>query len=101
MELPDIVMLVLLLQLHMEVMISNTQTTQITCPAKIVVSNDANQCGAKVTFAASASDNCGTPNITYTPASGSFFATGTTSVTATADDGHGNTATCNFTVTVN
>ena len=35
------------------------------------------------------------------PASGSVFYTGTTTVTATATDPSGNTATCSFTVTVN
>ncbi len=35
------------------------------------------------------------------PASGSFFPVGTTTVTSTATDGAGNTATCSFTVRVN
>jgi len=34
------------------------------------------------------------------PASGAVFPIGTTTVTHVADDGHGNTATCTFTVTV-
>jgi len=83
------------------VTVNDTQPPVISCPANIVVSNDANQCGANVSFAASASDNCGTANITYSPTSGSLFVTGTTIVTATADDSHGNTASCTFTVTVN
>ncbi|HRI28793.1 MAG TPA: HYR domain-containing protein, partial [Chitinophagales bacterium] len=46
------------------------------------------------------SDNCSF-GISANPASGSVFAVGTTTVTATATDASGNTATCNFTVTVN
>ncbi|MFN3968232.1 HYR domain-containing protein [Flavobacterium sp.] len=83
------------------VTVNDTEAPTIACPANITVNNTANQCGANVSFTATASDNCGTANITYTPASGSFFAVGTTTVTATADDGHGNTTSCNFTVTVN
>jgi len=50
---------------------------------------------------ATATDNC--PGVTYTcsPASGSTFAKGTNSVTCTATDASGNTATCSFSVTVN
>lgn len=83
------------------VTVNDTQPPIISCPANIVVSNTVGQCGANVTFVATATDNCGTANITYSPASGSFFTVGTTTVTATADDGHGNTTSCNFTVTVN
>lgn len=83
------------------VTVNDTEAPSINCPGNITVNNTTNQCGANVSFAATASDNCGTANITYSPASGSFFAVGTTSVTATADDGHGNTTSCTFTVTVN
>ncbi|MFN7013760.1 MAG: HYR domain-containing protein, partial [Bacteroidia bacterium] len=83
------------------VTVNDTQAPSISCPANIVVNNTTGQCGANVTFAATASDNCGTANISYSPASGTFFNVGTTTVTATADDGHGNTTTCTFTVTVN
>ena len=80
--------------------VSDTQALEITCPANILVSNDANQCSAVVTFAATATGNCGTATITYSHASGSTFSLGTTTVTATADDGNGNTASCTFDVTV-
>ncbi|NNT71702.1 HYR domain-containing protein [Flavobacterium sp. IMCC34852] len=83
------------------VTVNDTEAPTIACPANITVNNTANQCGANVSFTATASDNCGTATITYSPASGSFFAVGTTTVTATADDGHGNTTSCTFTVTVN
>jgi formylglycine-generating enzyme required for sulfatase activity len=57
--------------------------------------------GAAVTLSgASATDNLGTPLVTYSPASGSTFPVGTTTVTATATDSVGNKATRTFTVTV-
>jgi len=50
---------------------------------------------------ATATDNCpGTLNITYSPASGSVFSVGTTTVTASTTDAHGNSASATFTVTV-
>ena len=71
----------------------------ISCPLNISVNNTTGQCGANVTFAAT--DNVGNPasTITYSPASGSFFPVGTTTVTATATNAIGNSV-CTFTVTV-
>jgi formylglycine-generating enzyme required for sulfatase activity len=57
--------------------------------------------GASVTFGgASATDSVGTATVTYSPASGSTFPLGTTTVTVTATDSVGNTSTGTFTVTV-
>ena len=69
----------------------------IICPADITQSNDAGQCGAVVTYSAPTGDgsNCGT--ISCSPASGSFFAIGTTAVTCDSTAG----PTCSFNVTVN
>jgi len=67
----------------------------ITCPEDIVVSNDEGECGAIVTFAAQSDFD-----ITYEPAQGSFFPIGTTTVTATATNSLGESASCDFTVTV-
>jgi hypothetical protein len=66
-------------------------TREATCPT-----------GAIATYATpTAMDNCGvTVTRTTGSASGSVFPIGTTTVTHVADDGHGNTATCIFTVTV-
>jgi hypothetical protein len=72
----------------------------ITCPANIAVGNDSGACGAVVFFAATATDNCDTASVSYSQAPGSFFPVGTTTVTATASDGCGNTSSCSFTVTV-
>ena len=66
----------------------------LTCPANITMSNDPNQCGAVVNYPPpTATGSCGT--VTCSPASGSFFPRGTTTVTCTATG-----ATCTFTVTV-
>lgn len=81
--------------------VNDTQPPSITCPANITVSNDQNQCGAVVTYSPpSTSDNCPGVQLQCSPASGSFFPIGTTTVTCTSTDSSGNTATCSFTVTV-
>jgi len=68
----------------------------LTCPADITQGNDPGQCGAVVTYSPpSTSGFCGT--VTCTPASGSFFPVGTTSVTCTSTT----EASCSFNVTVN
>ncbi len=73
----------------------------IICPENIQVNNASSQCGADVTFNATATDNCsGTASMTYSTVSGSFFNIGTTSVTVTATDICGNTSNCRFDVTV-
>jgi hypothetical protein len=69
------------------VTIQDTQPPSITCPANIIKSNDPNQCGAVVTYPApTITDNCpGTFTATCTPASGSFFPVGTTTVTCSVN----------------
>ncbi len=49
---------------------------------------------------ATASDNCGTPSLTQSPAPGSAVSPGTVSVTITATDGSLNTGSCSFNVNV-
>ncbi|MBL0232450.1 MAG: HYR domain-containing protein [Chitinophagaceae bacterium] len=67
----------------------------ITCPANITTNSAAGVCGANVTFPAAVTTGpCGA--VTYSPANGSFFPVGTTTVTATTAAG----ASCSFTVTV-
>jgi hypothetical protein len=80
--------------------IDNTKPV-ITCPSNITVNNTTGQCGANVSFAATATDNCSTPVITYSKNPGTFFAVGTTLVTATATDACNNSIQCSFNVTVN
>jgi hypothetical protein len=71
------------------------QSCSLTCPANVTQSNDANQCGAVVSYPApTTTGSCGT--ITCSPASASFFPVGTTTVTCMAAGGQS----CSFTVTV-
>jgi hypothetical protein len=74
----------------------------ISCPADITVYLPMNSTATSVpvSFAATGSDNCASPTISYSQAPGSSFSVGTTAVTATATDGGGNTASCTFNVTV-
>jgi len=72
--------------------------TSITCPANLTVSNTLNQCGAVVTYPApTTSGTCAAP--TCSPASGSFFPVGTTTVTCTTTGPP--VQTCPFTIRVN
>ena len=57
--------------------------------------------GVTVTYATpAATDNAGPPTVTCSPASGGVFAVGATTVTCTATDAAGNSASASFTVTV-
>jgi len=77
----------------------------LTCPANITVTSDTTGpnpadpsetvSGAVVTFATESGGTCG--SVTSSPASGSFFPVGTTTVTSTSSEGGGD---CSFTVTV-
>ncbi|MBI3414065.1 MAG: HYR domain-containing protein, partial [Verrucomicrobia bacterium] len=76
------------------------------CPANISQANDANQCNASVSFAATPSGGCGSLTATYavggTPiTSPHTFPVGTTTVDVTVTDPAGDSAICSFTVTVN
>lgn len=83
-----------------DVTVNDTQDPSITCPDDITVNNDPDYCGAVVTYSTTASDNCPGVTIAFNPPSGSFFPVGTSSVTATATDAHGNDTQCSFDVTV-
>ena len=68
----------------------------LACPADISIGCDVDLL-APVTFSATASDNCDpSPTVTCSPASGSGFPVGTTTVTCTAQDATGNSASCRF-----
>ncbi|MDF2157820.1 HYR domain-containing protein [Algoriphagus sp. CAU 1675] len=70
-------------------------------PANISVNNDAGVCGAVVSWIEpNAADNCGIESFTADYTSGDEFPVGTTTVTYTAIDIHGNSETASFTVTV-
>ena len=67
----------------------------------IAASNDAGDCGAVITWTEpSAIDNCDVQSLTSSHNSGDFFEVGTTTVTYTAQDIHGNEISGSFDVTV-
>jgi HYR domain len=86
------------------VTVNDTQPPTITCPAP-VTAVAAQTCplstSTSVTFPAPTfSDNCPGATVACVPPSGSPFPAGTTTVTCTATDTSGNTASCSFTVSV-
>lgn len=83
------------------VTVNDTQNPTITCPANIVTATAANQCSAVVNFTPTVSDNCPGATFVATPASGSTFPKGVTTVNVVATDAAGRTSNCSFTVTVN
>jgi hypothetical protein len=84
------------------VTVNDADAPIITPPANITVQNDDGMSGAAVTYPpATVSDNSGeTITPTYSHASGTVFPLGTTTVTITAEDSGGNSASASFTVTV-
>src|SRR5207244_120454 len=70
-------------------------------PAEVTVTAPAGSSTAPVDFSVSASDNVAVRSIVCDPRSGTPFAYGLTTVTCTATDTSGNTATGTFKVTVN
>jgi hypothetical protein len=83
------------------VTVNDTQPPVITCPANVtaVTPTITDPC-AVVNFTTTASDNCPGVVVVCNPPSGSCFPVGVTTVTCTATDASGNTATCSFTVSV-
>lgn len=82
------------------VTVTDTQKPTITCPANIAAQTAPNATTAPVTFTPTATDNCPGVTVGSSPASGSTFNLGTTTVNSTATDALGNTAQCSFTVTL-
>ncbi|MAW77717.1 MAG: hypothetical protein CMJ95_10100 [Planctomycetes bacterium] len=73
----------------------------IGTPADMDQQNDESHCGAIVTWTEPTTiDNCGIQSTETTHSSGGFFAVGTTEVTLTTTDIHGNLATESFTITI-
>jgi len=87
------------------VTVTDAQLPSITCPANIVRNTDANLCTAVVNYTTPTySDNCAGGGAAIVPPSlpsGSAFSKGVTMVSWKATDAAGNTAICQFTVTVN
>lgn len=86
------------------VTVQDTSAPNITCPADVLVNLPPNSTATSMVVnypAVTATDGCSSSvTVNSTPASGSVFPVGTTTVNATADDGAGHTAQCSFTVTV-
>lgn len=91
--------------------IIDTTTPMITCPADVTVNSNGAPSVVVNNIGATATDNCGTPSISYViagapptigsgDASGSSFLVGTTMVTYTAIDEGGNSVSCSFNITV-
>ncbi len=84
------------------VTVNDTQAPSLTCPMNIITNTAPGQCSAVVTYTTpTASDNCPGATVSCSPASGSTFQKGVTSVTCTATDASNNTSSCSFSVTVN
>lgn len=77
-----------------------TAPTIISCPPPVTANTDLNLCSATVSFGAGQASGIPAPVFSFSPASGSTFATGATNVTATASNTCG-TANCSFIVTIN
>jgi hypothetical protein len=85
------------------VAVNDNQLPVVTCPSDMLVGTPITPslCGAVVNFTATATDNCPNPTVSCTPASGSVFLVGMTTVTCRATDASTNTsASCTFEVTV-
>jgi HYR domain len=82
------------------VTVVDTVRPAIACPAPITQYLASGNCTAMVSYTATATDNCAVSGIAYSPAPESALNHGMTTVTATATDASGRTATCSFTVTV-
>lgn len=87
------------------VTVVDTTTPTITCPADIVVNNDAGLCSAIINYSVTSSDNCPGETLTQTDTtgltSGNAFPVGTTILEYTVTDPLGNSDSCSFSITVN
>lgn len=89
-----------------DVTVTDHVNPSVTAPADITVGNDAGSCSASVDpGAATTDDNCAVQSVVGTRSDGqpldAPYPVGTTNITWTATDVHGNTATDAQTVTVN
>jgi subtilisin-like proprotein convertase family protein len=81
------------------VTVNDTQPPSITCPANVTAVGTPGSTTVTVTFPdPTFSDNCPGATVACVPPSGSMFPVGTSTVTCTATDASGNTASCSFTV---
>src|SRR5205085_1055103 len=81
---------------------TSNNTGTVTCPANIsfTTPGNADPCGVVTYATPSGNDNCGIQSVVCSPASGTCFPVGMTTVTCTATDTSGNTGQCSFKITV-
>jgi hypothetical protein len=82
-------------------MATNAPAIGVTNPANITVTLLSGTTSTNVTFSLGGTGGCSTPGTKATPASGSPFTVGTTTVSCVATDTCGDIASSSFTVTVN
>jgi uncharacterized repeat protein (TIGR01451 family) len=81
---------------------ADTQNPSISCPGNITVDESSGAANsATVNYSVPATDNSGSAVVDCDPPPGSSFPVGTTPVHCTATDPSGNSASCDFNVTVN
>ncbi|NOK06672.1 MULTISPECIES: ELWxxDGT repeat protein [Myxococcus] len=83
------------------VSVRDNMPPEVTCPAN-VFAESTSAAGASVSYPPATASDASSPPVTlaYSQASGSFFPFGVTTVTVTATDASGNSAACDFSVTV-
>ncbi|MGH8003659.1 MAG: HYR domain-containing protein, partial [Limisphaerales bacterium] len=81
------------------VTVQDTEAPQIFCSGNLSVTTGPGQGNVPVSYSASAADNCASSGAVCSPASGSFFPVGVTTVTCSASDASQNSSSCSFTVT--
>jgi hypothetical protein len=85
---------------YFNVTINDEEKPVVTCPADIVEAVAPGDTGKVVEFTVKATDNCPGVSVVATPASGSYFPLGKTTVVAKATDAVGLVDSCVFTVEV-
>ena len=82
---------------------ADTTPPSLTCPATVIAMVELGVASTVVTFGSPVvTDNSGTASlVSVTPASGTFFQVGSTTVTFRYRDPSGNEASCSFLVVVN
>ncbi|MEZ4800581.1 MAG: HYR domain-containing protein, partial [Flavobacteriales bacterium] len=88
-----------------DVTVIDDEAPEVTCPSNITVSNDANACSADVIVPAPVyDDECGIATVVNDYNGGADasdnYPVGTTTITYTITDIHGNATTCSFDITV-
>src|SRR5439155_567764 len=83
-----------------KVSINDSEVPVVTCPADLVTNSAPASSSQVVYYAVDVSDNCPGATVSCSPASGSTFPAGISTVNCVASDAAGNTNHCSFTVTV-